>query len=229
MARLILSIDVGIKNLAHCLMRKDAAGALSVLDWQVVDLTPQLGCQCCKKSATVTTQEGSFCKKHAPKVDDPAWTVDDLRQKCAERGLATTGARRTLVSRLRGKVTKVAGALQLADAYLAKELLKAYDPIFAAHKVDLVVIENQMAVRLKPLQGMLILYWTARGAEVRIVSPTNKLRALNLGDTTYSQRKKVSVDRTRELLAQHGIPCDAFDKAKKKDDLADAFLQGILE
>jgi len=223
---LVLSIDVGIKNLAHCLLQRTAEKT-QILHWEVVDLTPQLQCQCCKKRAVSTTQGGSFCKKHTPTLDDPAETLDALRQQCKDRGFLATGARKTLLTRLKGKVTKVVGALHLPDTYLAKALRESYDGLFAAYKVQHVVIENQMAPRLKPLQGMLIMYWTMKGATVEIVSASNKLKALNLGETTYSQRKRVSVERTRELLEQNAIPSGGFDKAKKKDDLADAFLQGV--
>lgn len=226
----VLSIDVGIKNLAHCLLQQNAAGGVgTILHWNVVDLTPKLDCSCCKKRAVLTTEAGvSFCKKHAPQLDDdPAWTLADLRKRCAEKGVTTTGARKTLLNRLKGKTTKVATALQIPDTQLARALLEAYEPLFAAHKIDRMVIENQMAARLKPLQGMLILYGTSKGCIVDVVSPSNKLKALNMGNTTYGERKRLSVERTRELLAEQGVDAAAFNAAKKKDDLADAFLQGV--
>jgi hypothetical protein len=228
----VLSIDVGIKNLAHCLLQQNTEGGVGtgsiILDWRVVDLTPKLDCSCCKKRAVVTTDAGvSFCKKHAPtSEDDPSWTLEDLRKRCAEKGVATTGARKTLLNRLKGKTTKVATALQIPDTQLARALLEAYEPLFAKHKIDRMVIENQMAARLKPLQGMLILYGTSKGCIVDVVSPSNKLKALNMGNTTYGERKRLSVERTRELLTDVDAAA-AFNAAKKKDDLADAFLQGV--
>jgi hypothetical protein len=223
-----LSIDVGIKNLAHCLLEGGA-----IKDWRVVDLTPQLFCSECKKRATVATSEGVYrCKKHAPESDSfKDKTPEELVAICKEKGLDASGAKRSLVARLNKavKVSKVQGALQMPDTAIASALCSAYDTIFKGFTVSSVVIENQMAARLKPMQGMLIMYWTAKGATVHVASPLNKLKALNAGLTSYAERKKLGVARTRELLKEQGRDDSLaiFEKSKKKDDLADAYLQGV--
>jgi hypothetical protein len=62
---------------------------------------------------------------------------------------------------------------------------------------------------------------------VEIVSPANKLKALNMVGTSYAQRKKLSIEHTRRILTERKMPTTYFDSKKgKKDDLADSFLQG---
>ena len=53
----------------------------------------------------------------------------------------------------------------------------------------------------------------------------NKLKEFGLGKLTYSERKKKSVEITKDLISEDNIKI--FDKSKKKDDLADCFLQGL--
>ena len=222
---LVLSIDVGIKNLAHCLFE---SAPLGIVDWDVVDLSKQPFCFSCTKRATTECDGRPCCKKHAPKeLVTARKSVDELKVMCTERGVSTEGDRKTLVARLKPK--KVKGALQIQDVDLAKALTEQYTARFQGHKVGIVLIENQMAARMKPLQGMLIQYWTMHGAIVEVVSPLNKLKALNMTGTTYAQRKKLSIEHTRRILKEHTLTASAavFEATKgKKDDLADSFLQG---
>jgi hypothetical protein len=221
----LLSIDVGIKNMAHCLLKRTGEN-LAILDWRVVDLTPQIFCPCGKRAVN-THKDKPYCKKHTPTVDIKK---EDLAKYCADHGLDATGNVRSLTSRVKkhNKVAKLKGALQLPDVSLAATLFDAYEACFKGIDIVTVIIENQMAPRLKPMQGMLIMYWTSKGATVQVVSPRNKLKELKAVDTTYAERKKMSVVRTREILTEKGLSLALFEASKKKDDLADAFLQGIL-
>ena len=219
---LVLSIDVGIKNLAHCLFESEK---FTVEDWDVLDLSDQPFCVCGKKGTILDAEGKACCKKHAPVSVTTKKSLDELKTMCAARGLSQEGDRKTLVARL--KVKKVRGALQIPDVELAKALKEQYNRRFAGKQISLVLIENQMAARMKPLQGMLIQYWVMHGARVEIVSPANKLKALNMVGTTYAQRKKLSVEHTRRILAERGLSATVFEAKKgKKDDMADSFLQG---
>ena len=102
-------------------------------------------------------------------------------------------------------------------------------------KLDHVVIENQIgpqAIRMKVLQGMIMQHFIERGCQLIVeVSPANKLKAF-LGESkrsSYSERKKLAVTATRGLISgeAHARWRPTFEAHKKKDDLADAFLQGV--
>lgn len=101
--------------------------------------------------------------------------------------------------------------------------------------LDVVIIENQLgtlATRMKTLQGMITQYFIMRGVpDIRFISATNKLKLFSKegedkGD--YADRKKRSMEITRALIAEHAPEhIGLYDKHKKKDDLADCFLQGV--
>ena len=100
--------------------------------------------------------------------------------------------------------------------------------------IDIVCIENQigpLALRMKTLQGMIMQHFIEKNIPlVEEVSATNKLKEfLDLKKTTYSQRKKISVEETKKLLSKNNHLhkwINIFSNHKKKDDLADCFLQG---
>ena len=59
------------------------------------------------------------------------------------------------------------------------------------------------------------------------MSSINKLKDFDIGkSTSYSERKKKSISITKELLKQDNSS-KIFEESKKKDDLADCFLQGL--
>jgi hypothetical protein len=103
------------------------------------------------------------------------------------------------------------------------------------YKIDIVIIENQIstiASRMKTLQGMIAQYFIMRETpRIEFISAANKLKMfMTKKKTTYTERKVESVEVTKELL--EGLPQfknykGCLDKNKKKDDLADCFLQGV--
>ena len=121
--------------------------------------------------------------------------------------------------------------------------------------IDYVLIENQIspiANRMKTIQGMISQYFIMKGnvKNIEFISASNKLKDLQSHNdngkdkdngktkdkTTepgekldYKDRKKAGVTKCLEYLTEHILfqPwIDIFQKHKKKDDLADCFLQG---
>jgi len=103
------------------------------------------------------------------------------------------------------------------------------------YKIDIVIIENQIstiASRMKTLQGMIAQYFIMRGTpSIEFISAANKLKMfMTKKKTTYTERKIESVEVTKDLLErlpQFEKYRGCLEKNKKKDDLADCFLQGI--
>ena len=70
----ILSIDVGIKNLAFCLLeipddKKSSAPSYKIIRWDSISLLDQKGCSNCGKPAKFCKQDKYYCRKHAKEVD----------------------------------------------------------------------------------------------------------------------------------------------------------------
>lgn len=103
------------------------------------------------------------------------------------------------------------------------------------YKIDFVIIENQIstiASRMKTLQGMIAQYFIMKNTPcIEFISAANKLKMfMTKKKTTYTERKLESVEVTKELLEtlpQLNEYRGYLDKNKKKDDLADCFLQGV--
>ena len=115
-----------------------------------------------------------------------------------------------------------------------RNLKKKFNNVLKDIKIDGVIIENQigpLAMRMKTLQGMIMQHFIEKDIPlVEEVSASNKLKEF-LGNkkTTYAERKKESIIITRNILNENNyLNCwlEVFNKHKKKDDLADSFLQG---
>jgi hypothetical protein len=102
-------------------------------------------------------------------------------------------------------------------------------------KIDIAIIENQIstiASRMKTLQGMIAQYFIMKHTpHIEFISAANKLKMfMTKKKTTYTERKAESVEITAELLEtkEEFVEFKGYlNKNKKKDDLADCFLQGI--
>jgi hypothetical protein len=94
-----------------------------------------------------------------------------------------------------------------------------------------VIIENQIghnAIRMKTLQGMITMYFIQIGVkDIYHWNACHKLKEYDIPKkTTYSQRKKLSIQITHKLIEkEYGDWLEFFLSHKKKDDLADCFLQ----
>lgn len=118
---------------------------------------------------------------------------------------------------------------------------------------DTVVIENQPSFknpRMKTISGTVYDYYMIRGMfdkaitnspikGVHFMAPSNKLKLANDGDTkaliklqgndskSYKLTKQLGIKYCSEMIEQFPEWLIKFNSHKKKDDLADCFLQGI--
>lgn len=204
----LLSIDIGVKNLAHCLL--DVSNSC-ILDWNVHNLTPTY--TCCSKATHVLG--GYMCKKCVTK------TLPQLLCLCKEHDIPF-GTKKEMIQGIKKKWVPI----EFTMSELGKQIMKAYDPLEA----HIVLVENQigpLASKMKGIQGMVVQYWLMRGAEVHCISATNKLKLYHAGPTTYAERKKLSIHYAKEVLKEKEWDDAFFMKHKKKDDLADTLLQAM--
>jgi len=129
---------------------------------------------------------------------------------------------------------KVISAASVDLITIGRNMHRRFDVLGIASGIDVVIIENQLstlATRMKTLQGMITQYFIMRGVpDIRFISAANKLKmfAKESGpEDCYADRKKRSIEITRALIVNVPLMSMKFDKHKKKDDLADCFLQGM--
>ena len=135
-----------------------------------------------------------------------------------------------------------------------RNLMKHLDAILypvasASNVIDMMIVENQistLASRMKTLQGMITQYFIMKQVpQIEFISASCKLKLftdsqmsyddeMNIDASTYADRKKSGIVVCRslgEISRKHQsdfakwMAC--FENHKKKDDLADCFLQGL--
>jgi hypothetical protein len=127
---------------------------------------------------------------------------------------------------------------------IGKNIQKKFDVLLKDLTVDNVIIENQIspiANRMKTIQGMIAQYFIMKNneSEIDFVNASNKLKGIESKEfeskekekkkTSYSERKKLGIEKTAVFLEEVGMESwkKHFETSKKKDDLADCFLQAL--
>jgi|SaaInlStandDraft_4_1057021.scaffolds.fasta_scaffold123008_2 hypothetical protein len=116
---------------------------------------------------------------------------------------------------------------------LGKTMNEKFKETFTPYQIDYVIIENQIgfnAIRMKSVQSMVTMYFIHNGIDnICYWNASNKLKDYGLPKkTTYAQRKKESINITKSQITEHYPEyLDFFMSHKKKDDLADAYLQYV--
>ena len=280
----ILSIDVGIKNLALCVLETDNKEDFAIRYWDVINLCEEKIniCesnivkkskkdkdkdkdkskdyqQCCKE-AKYHKNGHFYCKTHASKSEFKLPTsdlnkykrlkIDELKKLVLDYEIPIIGPsqKTNLIAHIEKHIEKhvfenvsamKCSNFSLIDIGCAiKDNLDKLDT-FVFSNIDIILIENQIspiANRMNCIQGMLSQYFIMKGMNnIRFISAANKLKSfIKDKKTTYGERKKLGIEETKKLLLnmnQDNIEKDKiinmFNKHKKKDDLADCFLQGI--
>ena len=200
---IILSFDVGIKNLAYCLLSineikdtnedNDGKHFIEIVKWNIIDLScdkeaetesvEKILKQCCKckKAATYCTHSNTmvpedvmkFCKKHAEEAQLPMHPK--LLKSNSKSGQTPYIVPLSIINK---KVS--CNKINIVD--LGKNIKCHLDVIFAEHmdRIDAIIIENQignLAGRMNVLQGMISQYFIMRNiTNIEFISATNKLK-----------------------------------------------------
>ena len=257
---MIVSFDVGIKNLSFCVFGdSNDTNICRIIAWDVIDLCGGVKKTCthhllngniCYKNATYIVSGSPMCGIHTKssgvKLAPDVYYKVSTAKRPASTKLAVL-ARELGADNLHDKTqlcdlciktraTKIIKATSAGDVDLIQLGISIRDKLPSLLQLNLittVLIENQIstiATRMKTLQGMLTQFFIDNGiCDIRFISSSNKLKAYNVPKKTYVERKASSVAVTREILKSSStlqVWYDKFDVHKKKDDLADSFLQG---
>ena len=127
---------------------------------------------------------------------------------------------------------------------ISMQIINTFDSKKDFLECDYVIIENQPCMKnptMKSIQMIVYSYFYIRGLvdrkdeilkEIVFISAGNKLKVydgppieINL-KSKYSRSKKLAIAHTKYILKNHDEYLSFFESHKKKDDLADSFLQG---
>ena len=251
----ILSIDVGIKNLALCLFDIETKEKYEILKWDVVSLCNETVVKCsCGKLAKYCYGDVICCKKHCKDIEYPIipkelefqkikkMKINDLKDLLTAHHIEydTKKSKVLLLEYLYDILPKkfilpFSNTVKTTDFSLIDigiNMKKTLDELYGEIHIDTVIIENQIspiANRMKTLQGMIAQYFIMKDTtDIHFISAANKLKEYISKKTTYSERKTMGIEICEELLInneQFGKHLEMFHTHKKKDDLADCFLQ----
>ena len=210
-----LSFDVGIKNLAFCSLDDNK----KILDWGIINLDKNPICQCglqkecCKSSTFIVT-----CDNGETKYACTTHTKKYKKKKKMNNDRDIFNLSKIMINELNSKED------------------------FLNHEV--ICIENQPALKnptMKTVQMILYSYFMIEGVtketpveQVHMINARNKLKVYKGPEIEckftdkYKKNKYLSVEYTKlMILKEEKKFIDLFTTCKKKDDLADAYLQGI--
>lgn len=247
----LISFDVGLRNLAYCVLEGTNRQDVRIVDWNIIDiLGEQSGldaprCSRCAASATYRhATEGTLaCSRHKGKQGKAVTKTDlakkspaELRGELDRWGLQCESKRKSdLVTILYRHARQntwlrcVRSAFSGSVIDLAPAIVTSLDRRAEIWKgADKVCFENQPDRRMFAVQGMLHMYFCCRGFACEGVSATHKLNNIVTIDDridSYKGRKKTGILHA-EALAPAEWTAHLL-KHPKKDDLADSFLQGL--
>ena len=210
-----LSFDVGIKNLAFCSLDDNK----KILDWGIINLDKNPICQCglqkecCKSSTFIVT-----CDNGDKKYSCTTHTKKYKKKKKMNNDRDIFNLSKIMINEL-----------NLKEDFLNHEII---------------CIENQPALKnptMKTVQMILYSYFMIEGAtkdkpvnEVHMINARNKLKVYKGPEVEckftdkYKKNKYLSVEYTKLMILEEDNKfIELFTESKKKDDLADAYLQGI--
>lgn len=233
----IASFDIGIKNLAFCIMQYDEKAQKGkqypILEWKNIDLTDAEGITesiCCADLKSKKDESGNFIK--CPKQ---AKLQVEGKFYCATHN----------PDKKKYSVPKVAKAYTIPLKKSCVNLVKRLDEFSDVWttKIDHVIIETQFTKNRKMICQSDLLYSyfimkhilndESRISDVKFVSSRNKLKVYDGPKVTINrknakdQRKLAAVEYCKYMIESDKEHLEYLNKfPKKKDDLSDCFLQG---
>jgi len=263
----IISIDVGIKNLAYCIIDIDTStnSEYKIIKWDSINLCGEdMKClvqtekgKVCNKKATYSKNNIDYCLTHAKKtsymipnkelsfpsikkmkIDNLISLAEKYHIHLNDDNKKKDTILKTILDYISINAFDIIGkksANQLDLVTIGISMKNEFDKIMPTTNIEHVIIENQIspiANRMKTIQGMIAQYFIMKGIQqVFFVSAMNKLKSFTINNekTEYKDRKKMGVTITGGILEFYNNKewLIFFKGHKKKDDLADSFLQGI--
>lgn len=238
MSKRILSFDVGIKNLAYCLIefKNDPSNNHVIYDWGIINIIDNLLDETIKCSAI--KRGGGNCIKDATNyVISNNNTIGFCSNKGCQAKLNTTFTKEQ-IKKIKKQNTKSFSLFEIGIS-----LIKNLYAIPGLLDVDEIVIENQPVLKnptMKSIQMILYTYFLVNKCSllssvnnIYLFSARNKLNIYDgpeiecTKSNEYAKRKYLSIEYTKYFLAKIPDRLSWFNEHKKKDDLADCYLQAL--
>ena len=245
-AQRILAFDIGIKNLAFCILESNRIHRLE--NTNILTPVAQIACSKCKCNAKFIAQDTHFCARHVPKtftIVRKAPTATELKELATTAGVQTTKKTKTILlaelsqthafpfKQPKQPKASTQSLAELHDALRTFVINQWDDFRHATH----VLLENQPAFKNPHMKSVqVLLFATLRerflqaglSPQFHLVHAKKKVQDAEAGDAGYAERKSKSEQRVAELLrtgtivATEPAVLHSWTTMKKKSDMADA-------
>jgi hypothetical protein len=242
----LVSFDVGLRNLAFCILEGTSRKDVKILHWDLIDVMAEASghdnpkCFKCSKPANWIQKEKYACTTHkkggvsCTKKSLTLKSIEVLRKESSALNIQGS-TKKSLVDALylhySGTIWKrcVKSCKQGSVVDLAPKIAASLKQrISIWNKSDKVIFEQQPDKRMMAVQAMMHMWFECHGFSTKGVSAIHKLTNMVTVDDatkTYKGRKKTGIIHASSLVPPQWK--DYLLKHPKKDDLADAFLQGL--
>ena len=218
----ILSMDIGINNLSYCIVSYENNN-YTIHSWDILNINPyeEINNEIVKVNKDIDKSNKKLIKEYN-KTEDGELEAIKPTIKLAKK-------------KVKKKPTVNECSEQIISIFDAKSMFL---------DCDYVVIENQPCMKnptMKSIQMIVYSYFYIRGIVDKKENPIKDIVFLSAGNklkvydgppieinvkSRYTRSKKLGIEHTKYLLKNHEDYLSFFSSHKKKDDLADAFLQG---
>jgi len=221
---IILSLDVGIKNLSYCLINVESTRPLK---WNLIEFD-------------IVNIKHNLDDLEYVYLDYKKWKMCELKN-CIEYHklimpdkVNKKNMQEIILKFLKSKKVKKVNSVNLNNIVL--NVSNYFNNKFKDLVCDIILIENQPVLKnpiMKTMQIIVFTYFCLRNKKipVKCVSASTKMKfckSVNLIENIpkgYKETKQTSVNVVTKLFGDN-LP-DSWIKSKKRDDLADVILQAF--
>jgi hypothetical protein len=250
----ILAFDIGIKNLAFCILEGQQVHAL-----ENINLLPPVDpvlCSGCKLRASYQVNNMKYCKRHVPKTHTILPELDKaklpvhniLKELVKKHGCETDGKtkEKCLEALYKKFAMKFEQPKQPNASHVSLEIIHSALRTFILSNWEQfsgcthVLLENQPAFKNPHMKSVqVLLFATLREQYIvhqqhpsyHFIHAKKKVVDAEKGDAGYAERKSKSEDRVKKLFDSGSIVntvlYDKWKKATKKSDMADAVCMTV--
>lgn len=247
----IISFDVGVKNLAYCIIdhslpQDNSSSTIDILDWNIIDITNEkkLNCSTIMKNTKICNAKAtSFCQTDSGDV------ACCKKKRCQQLFNLKYKEDKYNIQQITSEKISDISIIEITKRII-KELNQRKNILL---NIDRVVIENQPAYNnpftkkksivnplMKSVQMIITTFYIMNGINDIVLFFAKNKHNIYDGPTIepssnaeYAKRKELSIPYCKYFLTKHNqtIWLTYYNKLEenniKIDDLADSFLQGL--
>ena len=230
----ILSWDVGIYNLSYCILEKnEETKEIKIIDWDIVNLVDN---EEMKKNTTLIFENIPRKLHENPQLLDVDIVVIENQPSLKNPKMKSIQmilySYFLILGKVIGNGDKNAGYIHSIDFCSASNKLKVYDG------PEIILEEKPKRVtKTKPKKDVIVNEENIEEIQIE----EGKLEKIKIEDNNkdkeekkkkgsslkYADKKRLAIEHSKYYLKENPEFIDFFNEHKKKDDLADSFLQGL--